>query len=115
MSAKVLSYSEALTLALANGYPANALESGIPSYGVELTYGGRRYQLYASQNKGIYFAADISVFADDGTLLTDTADVYLNAAGELVTETASTLGNIGIGAAIIGGIFLLLMLKKQVF
>lgn len=82
------------------GYPADALRASIPSSGVFVVYNNARYRIDVRNGK--YLAQNISVYDSDGSLLTDTFDVYVNAVidGFLDSARASLelLGKVGEGA-----------------
>lgn len=102
MIRKVESVEELSIVASAAGYP-----STLPPSGVYVEADNKRY-LLALRN-GVYIAWDISVYSSDGTLLSGPSDVWLNAAGELVTESLSELKIIAI--VVLGSILALKVLK----
>ena len=92
MAAQQTNDSFAAQIAASIGNPTE-----LPSYGTYVIYSNHRYLLAIRNSK--YVAWDISVYADDGALLTNSTDVWLNALGDIpgeVTEDVlSTLTGIG--------------------
>lgn len=64
-----------------------------------IVYGNHRYSL--AKRNGQYLCWDVSVYDEDGTLLTDSWDVYLNALWEGAVESAGDIGKITVGTGII--------------
>jgi hypothetical protein len=89
MAITVLDDVTAQALAMSVGLPDDASQAGIPSYGKYVVYQDARYRLDARNGK--YLASDISVYADDGTLVTDPYDVYVNAISNALTDSARVI------------------------
>lgn len=103
MALSFVSDQMALAIALSAGFPPDARQASIPSYGVYIVYNNARY-LVKPEN-GLYKAVDISVYAEDGTLLTDATDVYLNALKQGALESAQAIlaGIQQAGGAVLSG------------
>ncbi len=119
---KVMDRTTSIAIALASGFPENAADSGIPTYGVYVVYNNSRYLLSVHRDPNVqipmnpyyYVAVDISVYDSDGDLLTDATDVYLSAISDAVWDSAKAIakgaGAIGTGV-IEGGESLLTVMK----
>jgi hypothetical protein len=67
----------------------------------------------AVQN-GKYAAWDISVYADNGTLVTEATDVFLNALLEAATQSTTDIGKILAVAVIVWAVYLGLSLYAEI-
>jgi hypothetical protein len=104
MSIRVLDDVTAQALAMSVGLSSDASQSGIASYGKYVVYQNSRYRIDVRDGK--YLASDISVYADDGTLVTDPYDVYVNAIDSALMNSAQAiLGGVEkAGTAVLGGL-----------
>lgn len=111
MAVSFVQDSLAHAIAVSAGFPVDARRADIPSWGVFIVYRNARY-LVKPEN-GVYKAVDVSVYAEDGTLLTDAMDVYLNDIKAGLIESAQVVG-IGLGGllVLIGGLYVLLLIKR---
>lgn len=92
------------TIAATLNYP-DLGDSGPGTYAV---YENHRYLL--AHRNGKYLAWDISVYADDGTLLTDSMDVWISELSDLgqdvVQGTMGYFNALLIGAAVFAAVYL---------
>jgi hypothetical protein len=88
---EVIKVADSLAMAIAASidFPD---EQALGSAGTHIVYQGHKY-LLVIQN-GMYAAYDESVYGSDGSLLADATDVYINAAGEVVSQSASDIAGI---------------------
>jgi hypothetical protein len=102
---KVTDIAEMSIVAAAAGYP-----DSLPISGSYVEANNKRYLL--ALRDGIYQAWDISVYADNGSLLTGPLDVWVNAAGEVVQESIADFKKLGYVALAVAAGYFLLKLKK---
>lgn len=104
-----VSDSLAIEIAKAGGNPT------VPSYGLFVVYKNRRYQLW--QRDGKYIAFDVSVFAENGKLVTNAGDVYWNAivsgVGDGLQTSWDILKPVLISIAVILGIIAFLKIRSD--
>lgn len=96
MAVRRVEDSEALAVAASVNFPA------LPDSGTRLEYNNKRYLLAIRDGK--YIAWDISVYSDSGKLLSGSWDVWINAAGEVVTESGKEIKDLfifGFGAYVL--------------
>ena len=104
-----LSDMDAVNAALSVGI---ADPASLPSSGTHLEWNGK--QILLAGRNGQFLAWDISVYSSSGALLTDSYDVYVNAVGEAVKESAVDIGKIlGITAIIVIGVMIWRGTKKS--
>ncbi len=106
-----LQVSDEMALAIASSvnFPSDFATSGM-----YVVYQDKRYLLTIRNGK--YIAWDISVYADNGNLVTGAFDVYLEALkqvpGEIVKGLDTSVNILIVGAVIVAGLYLYNTFKK---